>query len=106
VYVSPATAGEGLGDGLGDGDGGVPGRIWLLDAGLGDGGVTSVAAGSVGVGAAPPTQPQARMSTVPTINPWTVQRVFGRTSFLNIVREPYALRGACATVFRIFGARS
>lgn len=106
VYVSPAAAGDGLGDGLGDGDGGALGTMGPPDVGLGDGGVTSVAAGSVGVGAAPPTQPQAMMSTVPTIKLWTVQRAFGRASFLNILEEPYVLSRACATVFRTFGARS
>lgn len=88
VYVSPPATGEGLGDGLGDGDGGTPGapgRIADPWAGLGDGGATSVAAGAVGVGVAPPTQPQAKIKTIPTIKPWRVHRVFGRASFLNIV---------------------
>ena len=74
--------------------------------GLGDGAVTSVAAGSVGVGGLPPTHPQAIIKTVPTIMEWTVQRVFGLKSFLNIVGEPYALGGNDATVFRMFGASS
>jgi hypothetical protein len=74
--------------------------------GLGDGAVTSVAAGSVGVGALPPTHPQAMIRTVPTIMEWTVQRGFGLESFLNILGEPYALNGNDATVFRMFGAGS
>lgn len=85
VYVSPPAAGEGLGDGLGDGGGGAPGRIADPWAGLGDGTATRVAAGGVGVGVAPPTQPQAMIKTMPTMSPWTVHRVFGRESFLNIL---------------------
>jgi hypothetical protein len=83
VYDSPAAGdglGEGLGDGAGtagDGDGGATGP--------GDGAAARVAAGTVGVGALPPTHPQAMMSTVATIKLWTVQRAFGRESFVIIV---------------------
>ena len=64
VYDSPA-AGDGLGDGLGEGEGG-DGTVGLL---AGDGLATGgVAPAGVGVGGAPPTQPQAVTSTVPTIS--------------------------------------
>ena len=105
MYVSPTAAGEGLGDGLGDGEGGAGNGFTGDGTGLA-GALTSVAAGAVGVGAAPPTEPQARMNTVPAIKQWTVQRMFGRAIFLNIVGEPYALADGYATVFRTFGAES